>query len=146
MNSGVIIIFSNEEQEISKSNLKDLMKIKTNRLCFVNNGSSDNTLSFLNEIKFKSAEKISVLDIKNNKGINPAIKAGARSLLSESEFDFIVYLKSNMLDYLDDLNRYMKSLKKNKEGYISLPTRSNRNVLKNVFSLEELLLTKGVAV
>jgi glycosyltransferase involved in cell wall biosynthesis len=141
MNSGVIIIFSNGEQEISKSNLKDLMKIKTNKLCIVNNGSTDNTLSFLNDIKFNSAKNISVLDIKNNKGINTAIKAGARSLLSESEFDFIVYLQSNMLDYLEDLKRYLKSLKKNKEGYISLPTRSNRNVLKNVFSLEELLLS-----
>lgn len=141
MNSGVIIIFSNGEQEISKSNLRNLMKIKTNKLCIVNNGSTDNTLSFLNDIKFNSAKNISVLDIKNNKGVNTAIKAGARSLLSESEFDFIVYLQSNMLDYLDDLKMYLKSLKKNKEGYISLPTRSNRNVLKNVFSLEELLLS-----
>ena len=53
MNSGLIIIFSNNENEINDFNKKYLSNINTNKICFVNNASKDNTLSLLNDIQFK---------------------------------------------------------------------------------------------
>jgi len=142
MNSGLIIIFSNNENEINDFNKKYLSNINTNKICFVNNASKDNTLSLLNDIQFKSKKNISILDIKHDKGLKSAIKSGARLLLSESEFDFIVYLKSNMLESLSDLTDYITDFQENKQDYTSLPTRSKRNVLNDVFSINELLKKK----
>ena len=142
MNSGVIIIFSNNEKDINDLYKENLLSINANKVCFVNNASTDNTLNLLNNIKFESKNNISILDIKHNKGVKSALKSGARLLLSESEFDFIVYLQSNMLEYLDVLKEYLINFEENKQNYDSLPTRSNRNVLNNVFSIDELLKKK----
>jgi len=139
MNSGVIIIFSNNEKDINDLHKENLLNINANKVCFVNNASTDNTLNLLNNIKFESKNNISILDIKHDKGAKSAIKSGARLLLSESEFDFIVYLQSNMLEYLDVLKGYLINFEENKQDYDSLPTRSKRNVLNNVFSIDQLL-------
>ena len=139
MNSGVIIIFSNNEKEIKDLNKENLLSINSNKVCFVNNASTDNTLNLLNNIKFESDNNISILDIKHDKGVKSALKSGARLLLSESEFDFIVYLQSNMLEYLEVLKGCLLNFEEKKQDYNSLPTRSKRNVLNNVFSIDELL-------
>ena len=139
MNSGVIIIFSNNEKDINDLYKENLLAINANKVCFVNNASTDNTLNLLNNIKFESKNNISILDIKHDKGVKSALKSGARLLLSESEFDFIVYLQSNMLEYLKVLKGYLINFEENKQDYNSLPTRSKRNVLNNVFSIDELL-------
>lgn len=139
MNSGVIIVFSNDENEIIDFEQKYLSNISTNKICFVNNASTDNTLNLLKDIQFKSKKNISIVDIKHDKGLKSAIKSGARLLSSESEFDFIVYLKSNMLESLSSLTVFLKNFKENKQDYKALPTRSNRNVLFDVFSICELL-------
>jgi glycosyltransferase involved in cell wall biosynthesis len=139
MNSGVIIVFSNDESQISDFEKKYLSSINTTKICFVNNASSDNTLSLLKDIQFKSKKSISVLDIKHDKGLKSAIKSGARLLSSESDFDFIVYLKSNMLESLLGLTAFLINFQENKQDYKALPTRSNRNVLFDVFSISELL-------
>ena len=139
MNSGVIIVFSNNETEISNFNDEYLANINANKICFVNNASTDNTLNLLKVIQFKSEKNISILDIKLDKGLKAAIKSGARLLLSESEFDFIVYLKSNMLESLTDLALFLNNFQDNKQDYKSLPTRSSRNVLYDVFSINEVM-------
>ena len=139
MNSGVIIVFSNNETEISNFNDEYLANINANKICFVNNASTDNTLNLLKVIQFKSKKNISILDIKLDKGLKAAIKSGARLLLSESEFDFIVYLKSNMLESLTDLAVFLNNFQDNKQDYKSLPTRSSRNVLYDVFSINEVM-------
>tara|TARA_B110000046_G_C13025907_1_gene414093 strand:+ start:6065 stop:6502 length:438 start_codon:yes stop_codon:yes gene_type:complete len=139
MNSGLIIIFSNNEKDISILDKKNLLSININMVCIVNNESPDNTLKLLKAIKFESKKNIYILDIKKYKGVKYAIKAGARLLLSEFEFDFIVYLESNMLEHLDVLEEYITNFQDHKQDYNSLATRSKRNVLNNVFSIDELL-------
>ena len=96
-------------------------------------------MNLLKVIQFKSKKNISILDIKLDKGLKAAIKSGARLLLSESEFDFIVYLKSNMLESLTDLAVFLNNFQDNKQDYKSLPTRSSRNVLYDVFSINEVM-------
>lgn len=145
MNTGVIIVFSNNEKDILNFNAEYLASINANKICFVNNGSSDNTLNLLNEIQFKSEKNISILDIKLDKGLKAAIKSGARLLLSESDFDFIVYLKPNMLDSLSSLAAFLTNFQENKQNYNALPTRSSRNVLYDVFSIHEIMKNKSVA-
>lgn len=145
MNSGVIIIFSNFEKEIANFDKQNLLSISTNKVCFVNNASKDNTLNILKNLKFESQNNIQILDIKQDKGLKYALKAGARLLLSESEFDFIVYLKSSTLEYLEVLEEYLTNFQEKKQDYNSLSSRSKRNVLNDVFSIDELLKNKCVS-
>jgi hypothetical protein len=145
MNSGVIIIFSNFEKEIANYDKQNLLRISTNKICFVNNASKDNTLNILKNLKFESQNNIQILDIKQDKGLKYALKAGARLLLSESEFDFIVYLKSSTLEYLEVLEEYLTNFQEKKQDYNSLSSRSKRNVLNDVFSIDELLKNKCVS-
>ncbi|MFT6699509.1 MAG: hypothetical protein ACJAVD_001008 [Porticoccaceae bacterium] len=145
MNSGVIIIFSNFEKEIANFNKQNLLSISTNKVCFVNNASKDNTLNILKNLKFESQNNIQILDIKQDKGLKYALKAGARLLLSESEFDFIVYLKSSTLEYLEVLEEYLTNFQEKKQDYNSLSSRSKRNVLNDVFSIDELLKNKCIS-
>jgi hypothetical protein len=145
MNSGVIIIFSNFEKEIANFDKQNLLSISTNKVCFVNNASKDNTLNILENLKFESQNNIQILDIKQDKGLKYALKAGARLLLSESEFDFIVYLKSSTLEYLEVLEEYLTNFQEKKQDYNSLSSRSKRNVLNDVFSIDELLKNKCVS-
>jgi hypothetical protein len=145
MNSGVIIIFSNFEKEIANYDKQNLLRISTNKICFVNNASKDNTLNILKNLKFESQNNIQILDIKQDKGLKYALKAGARLLLSESEFDFIVYLKSSTLQYLEVLEEYLTNFQEKKQDYNSLSSRSKRNVLNDVFSIDELLKNKCVS-
>jgi hypothetical protein len=145
MNSGVIIIFSNFEKEIANFNKQNLLSISTNKVCFVNNASKDNTLNILKNLKFESQNNIQILDIKQDKGLKYALKAGARLLLSESEFDFIVYLKSSTLEYLGVLEEYLTNFQEKKQDYNSLSSRSKRNVLNDVFSIDELLKNKCIS-
>jgi hypothetical protein len=145
MNSGVIIIFSNFEKEIANYDKQNLLRISTNKICFVNNASKDNTLNILKNLKFESQNNIQILDIKQDKGLKYALKAGARLLLSESEFDFIVYLKSSTLEYLGVLEEYLTNFQEKKQDYNSLSSRSKRNVLNDVFSIDELLKNKCVS-
>jgi hypothetical protein len=99
----------------------------------------------LNDIQFKSEKNIHILDIKLDKGLKPAIKSGARLLLSESDFDFIIYLKPNMLDSLPSLAAFLTNFQENKQDYKPLPTRSSRNVLNDVFSIHEIMKKNHVA-
>jgi hypothetical protein len=145
MNSGVIIIFSNFEKEIANYDKQNLLSISTNKVCFVNNASKDNTLNILKNLKFESQNNIQILDIKQDKGLKYALKAGARLLLSESEFDFIVYLKSSTLEYLEVLEEYLTNFQEKKQDYNSLSSRSKRNVLNDVFSIDELLKNKCIS-
>jgi hypothetical protein len=145
MNSGVIIIFSNFEKEIANYDKQNLLSISTNKVCFVNNASKDNTLNILENLKFESQNNIQILDIKQDKGLKYALKAGARLLLSESEFDFIVYLKSSTLEYLEVLEEYLTNFQEKKQDYNSLSSRSKRNVLNDVFSIDELLKNKCIS-
>ena len=47
-----------------------------------------------------------------------------------------------MLESLSDLTDYITDFQENKQDYTSLPTRSKRNVLNDVFSINELLKKK----
>tara|TARA_R110002050_G_C8923587_1_gene511556 strand:- start:77 stop:523 length:447 start_codon:yes stop_codon:yes gene_type:complete len=142
MNTGVIIIFSKEEEKINDSDIDKLVNLVPYKLCFVNNGKKEDTFNLLMDIKQNAKSSIAVVDLKKHNGLKNAIKAGARILLSDADYDFMIYLKSSMIENLDSLNNYMIDFKIKKELFTAIPTRSNRSVLNDVFPLSEFLKIK----
>jgi glycosyltransferase involved in cell wall biosynthesis len=141
MKKGIIILFSEDEKIIDKNQFINLFNQKEIKLCFVNNGSKDNTLKVLESIKDDlDPSRISVLDVKIDKGINAAIKASARYLLSSGDLKWIMHFKSNMLPYFEDIENQLNVLKKVEEKFNdNLPQAKNRRRAKNIFSYKEFL-------
>ena len=141
MNSGIIIVFNNDEQLINVEDIVEILDENNFKICLVNNASSDKTSSLLSRIKFQSKANSSVfiLDNKYDKGLKYAVKAGARFLLNETEFDSIIYLESNIVGYLKYIKDYFVRLASKKENFTQYQTRPGENVLKDVFPFEDLL-------
>jgi glycosyltransferase involved in cell wall biosynthesis len=141
MNSGIIIVFNNDEHVINVEHIVKILDANNFKICLVNNASEDNTSNVLNRIKYESNcnEDVFVLDNKQDKGVKYAVKAGARFLLNETEFNSIIYLESNILMYLKYMADYFIQLTTQKEMFTACKTRSDRNVLSDVFPLTELL-------
>ena len=139
MKVGILILFCNNEKEIIENELAKLFKLKSDsEICFINNGSKDNTLEALRGIKEDTKMDISILDIKKNKGINAALKAGARFLFSRTDIDYIVYLKPNMLSYL----KALKTQIKRNVGTDLFKKKKKCRILRDIFSIDEILNLK----
>ncbi|AOR27931.1 glycosyltransferase, GT2 family [Formosa sp. Hel1_33_131] len=138
MKKGIIIVFSNNEKEIKETQFDKLLDKDVAEFCFVNNASNDHTLDKLKDIKTKTFNNISIVDVKKNKGTKAAIKAGVRYLVNNKELKLIIYLvfykNTDFLNLEYTLNIMMNRNKK----IINLNT-NNRNILQNVFSLEQLI-------
>ena len=111
MKIGLILIFSNNENNIKKLRLRKTAI----QICLVNNGSKDKTLVALNEIKEHFENNIEVLDVKKNKGNTAAIKAGSRYLFSKESFLAIGYMIVKSDADLQNINNLMDSATFNKD-------------------------------
>ncbi|TXD51163.1 MULTISPECIES: hypothetical protein [unclassified Polaribacter] len=141
MNSGIIIVFNNDEQTINVNEIVEILDENNFKICLVNNSNSKNISKALDKIKFQSSTNsdVFILDNKHDKGLKYAVKAGARFLLNETEFDFIIYLKSDIIGYFKEIKECFNQLDVQKESFTPCPTRSERNVLRDVFPFEEFL-------
>jgi len=91
MKIGILIVFRNDEAAIELHKFTKLFAKKTKLdVCFVNNGSTDNTLKLLKEIQEEATIPISIIDVKKNRGLNAAIKAGVRYLSNKNDLPYFV--------------------------------------------------------
>ena len=90
MKPGIIITFYNRANDINICKIEDFITQNNNiHLCFVNNGSTDKTKEVLESLHNKFPNKISVVNIKNNKGEESALKVGFRYLLNNKNVNQI---------------------------------------------------------
>lgn len=140
MKKGIIIVFSNNEKEIKETQFEKLLDSDVAEFCFVNNASNDNTLDQLKDIKTKTFNNISIVDIKKNKGTKAAIKAGVRYLVNNQELKLIIYLEFYKNNDFVNLEYTLNIIINSDHQIIKLFTNTNhRNILQNVFSSEQLI-------
>ncbi|MDY0781499.1 glycosyltransferase [Tenacibaculum sp. IB213877] len=126
MNIGIIIPCYNEEKEINKEVFVQFIIMKENcHVCFVNDGSTDNTLEILNEIKKQIPHKVSVIDIKVNKGKLGAIKAGARYLFTKEDIDYIGYMNAKTFSKFNNYNDDIETLNSLNDSIVLFKTITN---------------------
>jgi glycosyltransferase involved in cell wall biosynthesis len=102
MESGIILAINNIEKEINKSFFEAFIECYKNiKICLVNNGSTDGTENLLAEVQRRFPNNIFVLNIKNMKSNDSALKAGFRFLLSKKELSQITI--SNRIEDLEKL-------------------------------------------
>ncbi|MBT8323298.1 MAG: response regulator [Eudoraea sp.] len=108
---GVVIPCYNEADRLSETDFKDFVnKHLGYHLCFVNDGSTDNTLEVLHKLQKGNEKAISVYNCKKNGGKAEAVRQGIAHLSQDPQFDFIGYLDADLSTDLRDFDQLVQTL------------------------------------
>ncbi|HEA21423.1 hypothetical protein LCGC14_1224390 [marine sediment metagenome] len=108
---GVVIPCYNEEERLSSQEFKDFAhKNLGYHLCFVNDGSTDNTLNVLNELRNGNEDHISVYDCAKNGGKAEAVRQGMLHLEQDSQLDYIGFLDADLSTDFRDFDDLVNTL------------------------------------
>lgn len=102
---GVVIPCYNEETRLSSEEFKDFAhKNLGYHLCFVNDGSTDNTMAVLQKLQKENPSNISVYNYKQNGGKAEAVRQGVLQLVKDKQFDYIGFLDADLSTDFRDFN------------------------------------------
>jgi len=140
MKTGIIIPCYNEEKRLDKKAFLSFIKEHINyHLCFVNDGSKDNTLDVLKTIKNAVPSRISIVDVKKNSGKATAVRAGARFLYSLEDVSCIGFIDADLSTDFRDFKDLVKTLKSEDKMVVfgsrnSSGGKIERNLLRGLLS------------
>lgn len=110
-NTSIVIPCYNEEKGISNSEYSNFLENNPETfICFVNDGSKDNTLGVLNILKAKHNTQIHILSLEKNSGKAEAVRAGINYCNQNFQHEFIGYLDADLATTLEefiDLRNYL---------------------------------------
>ena len=111
-NTTIVIPCYNEEKGISINEYSNFLDTNPEAfICFVNDGSTDNTLVILSNLKVKHDNQIHVLSLEKNSGKAEAVRAGINYCNRNFEHQYIGYLDADLATTLEefiDLRNYLK--------------------------------------
>lgn len=100
---GVVIPCYNEAERLLSDEFKNFVHKNLGfHLCFVNDGSKDNTLEVLQELRKGNEDHISIYDCEKNGGKAEAVRLGMLHLANQSQFDYIGFLDADLSTNFDD--------------------------------------------
>lgn len=140
--TGIIIPCYNEEKRLNTQAFIDFIKSHQDYiLCFVNDGSSDDTLKVLNKMKSALPERINIVNMEENVGKAEAVRAGALSLYANSTIDFIGFIDADLSTDFTDFKALVQTLKTDDKLELVYGSRNkeesqnvDRNFFRNIFS------------
>ncbi len=106
---GVVIPCYNEEERLmSNEFLSYINKNSGYHLCFVNDGSKDNTLQVLCELREGREDYITVYNCENNGGKAEAVRLGMLHMSEKKDLDYIGFLDADLSTDLADFDDLVK--------------------------------------
>jgi len=101
--TSIVIPCYNEEKGISKSEYSNFLENNPEAfICFVNDGSTDNTLEVLNVLKSKHETQIHILSLEKNSGKAEAVRAGINYCNINFKHQYIGYLDADLATTLEE--------------------------------------------
>lgn len=117
---GVVIPCYNEAERLSGDEFKDFATTHPGyHLCFVNDGSTDNTLEVLKEIRKGNEDAISIYDCKENGGKAEAVRQGMLHLAKDDQFDYLGYLDADLSTDFSDFDKLVRTIEGSKFDIVS---------------------------
>ncbi|NER12764.1 response regulator [Leptobacterium flavescens] len=109
---GVVIPCYNEEKRLLSQDFIDLVHSNLEyHLCFVNDGSTDNTLEVLETLKKSRGNNISVYNYEKNGGKAEAVRQGVLHLLNNNpQLDYIGFLDAGLFTDFADFEDLVKTI------------------------------------
>lgn len=102
---GVVIPCYNEEQRLLSKEFTDFIdKHSGYHLCFVNDGSKDNTLKVLNDLRKGREDHITVYNCEKNGGKAEAVRQGMLHMAQYPDLDYIGFLDADLSTDLFDFD------------------------------------------
>ncbi len=108
---GVVIPCYNEEDRLlSTEFLNFIDKNSGYHLCFVNDGSKDNTLEVLHNLRNGREDYITVYDCKKNGGKAEAVRLGMLHMAKKTDLDYIGFLDADLSTDLKDFDDLVSTI------------------------------------
>ncbi|MEK6152177.1 response regulator [Flavobacteriaceae bacterium 3-367] len=108
---GVVIPCYNEAERLSTEVFREFVRKHLGyHLCFVNDGSTDNTLQVLEELRKGHEGTISVYNCAKNGGKAEAVRQGILHLAKDTQLDCIGYLDADLSTDLRDFDQLVDVL------------------------------------
>lgn len=108
---GVVIPCYNEEERLLSEEFKQFAhKNLGYHLCFVNDGSTDNTLLVLQKLKKDNPDNISIYNCKQNGGKAEAVRQGMLHLVKDQQLDYIGFLDADLSTDFRDFDDLVKTI------------------------------------
>ena len=108
---GVVIPCYNEEERLlSDEFLNYIDKNSGYHLCFVNDGSKDNTLEVLKNLQQGREDFITVYDCEKNGGKAEAVRLGMLHMAKKEDLDYIGFLDADLSTDLADFDDLVKTI------------------------------------
>jgi glycosyltransferase involved in cell wall biosynthesis len=108
----IVIPCYNEEMRLPLEEYRSFLHDTPNVvLCFVNDGSVDNTLQILEELKIQHREKVDVVSYPDNVGKAEAVRRGIHFCNKKYNHSFIAYLDADLSTSIQEcmnLTQYLK--------------------------------------
>lgn len=103
----IIVPCYNEADRINVDSFVDFFKSNDYHVCFVNDGSKDNTLTVLENLKNKIGSNCDVLNLTKNGGKAEAIRQGIINII-DADFDYIGFFDADLATPLSEINYFIK--------------------------------------
>ena len=117
---GLVIPCYNEENRLLKDDFLEFIDQNSGyHLCFVNDGSTDNTLSVLKKLKEGRENSISIYDCKINGGKAEAVRQGMLYLNQFEELDYLGFLDADLSTDLLDFDELVTTIEKSNYKIVS---------------------------
>lgn len=108
---GVVIPCYNEAERLSGKDFLDFSFENLGyNLCFVNDGSTDNTLEVLREIQKGNEDHITVYDCAKNGGKAEAVRQGMLHMAKDPQYNYIGFLDADLSTDFRDFDDLVKTL------------------------------------
>ena len=141
MKTGIIIPCYNEAKRLNVNAFIEFITTHDSyHLCFVNDGSKDDTLSVLETVQKEARTRVSIVDVKKNAGKAAAVRSGARYLFNRQDVDYIGFIDADLSTDFKDFKKLVGTLHNNDNLSLVYGSRGKgdgqieRNVFRNLFS------------
>jgi CheY-like chemotaxis protein len=117
---GVVIPCYNEEKRLaSKKFINFITKNSGYRLCFVNDGSTDNTEEILDNLRKGREDFIEIYNCEENVGKAEAVRKGMLHMNAQADLDYIGFLDADLSTSLIDFDNLVSVIENSKYKIVS---------------------------
>lgn len=95
-------------------------------LCFVNDGSRDDTLQVLREIQAQQPARIKIVDYRDNQGKAEAVRRGFLHILEQGGYGALAFADADLATPLAEMRRLIRILESEPEVAIVMGSRIER--------------------
>lgn len=111
MNNGIVIPCYNEAQRLKFNEFESFINNNPDyTICFVNDGSSDDTLNELREFEASQGARVMVRNLPENKGKAEAVRQGIQFMLSQTNVETVGFIDADLATGFNDYKRLVNRL------------------------------------